>query len=246
MPLDAVTYRVAPGHEEELTEVFSPHNFTRVDSPVIKNGTGETVGMLLGTGLFVQEDVMVRVIHHDGVGAARIARHMSVQKGVHDAERAILPYLTEPRDTETPEGFREHFHRSLMTVLEQHSPDERPAAGTVALRYPLRAGAGAELAAARATANVRAFLRLAEEYPAIVRTALFLHEDTLVRVVQYDGHPYDVVSYLADRCFGQDAESWLVPYLRAPERHPDRDAYLARVHEQAMFSLAHMSVLGVG
>ncbi|MGY1434619.1 SchA/CurD-like domain-containing protein [Streptomyces reniochalinae] len=246
MPLDAVTYRVVPGHEEELAEVFSPHNFSRVDSPVIKDGSGETVGMLLGTGLFVQGDTVVRVIHHDGAGAARIARHMSVQKGVHEAERAILPYLAEPRDTETPEGFREHFHRSLMTVLEQHSPTERPAAGTVALRYPLRAGAGQELAAARATANEQASLRLSDQHPTIVRTALFLHGDILVRSVQYDGHPYDVVGYLADRCFGQDAEAWLAPYLETPERPAHPDAYLALVHEQAMLSLAHMSVLGVG
>ncbi|RFU83822.1 SchA/CurD-like protein [Streptomyces triticagri] len=245
MPLDAVTYRVMPGHEEDLTEVFSPHNFTRVDSPVIKNSSGSTVGMLLGTGLFVQGDTLVRVIHHDGVGAAQIASHMSVQQGVHEAERAIMPYLVEPRDTESPEGFREHFHRSLMTVLEQHSPDDRPASGTVALRYPLREGAGEELAAARATANRKASLRLSEEHPTIVRTALFLHEDTLVRVVQYDGHPYDVVGYLTDRCFGPDAEAWLVPYLDAAQRPSHPDAYLALVHEQAMLSIAHMSVLGV-
>ncbi|MGC9535670.1 SchA/CurD-like domain-containing protein [Streptomyces sp. UG1] len=245
MPLDAITYRVRPGHEDELAEVFAPHNFTRVDSPVIKDTSGETIGMLLGTGLFVQGDTLVRVIHHDGVGAAQIARHMSVQKGVHEAERAILPYLAEPRDTETPEGFREHFHRSLMTVLEQHSPDERPAAGTVAVRYPLRPGAGDELAAARATANRRASLPLSDEHPTIVRTALFLHEDTLVRVVQYDGHPYDVVSFLTDRCFGQDADRWLEPYLRNPEWPSHPDAYLALVHEQAMLSIAHMSVLGV-
>ncbi|MFF6877545.1 SchA/CurD-like domain-containing protein [Streptomyces sp. NPDC012474] len=245
MPLNAITYRVRPGHEDELTEVFAPHNFTRVDSPVIKDSSGETVGMLLGTGLFVRGDNLVRVIHHDGVSADRIARHMSVQNGVHEAERAILPYLAEPRDTETPEGFRRHFHRSFMTVLEQHSPDERPAAGTVALRYPLRRGAGAELAATRATANLRAKLLLSSEHPSIVRTALFLHEDTLVRVVQYDGHPYDVVSYLTERCFGTKSETWLEPYLLDASRPAHPDAYLALVHEQAMLSIAHMSVLGV-
>ncbi|MFI8089635.1 SchA/CurD-like domain-containing protein [Streptomyces sp. NPDC086080] len=245
MPLDAVTYGVRPGFEEELTEVFSPHNFTRVDSPVIRNGSGDTVGMLLGTGLFVQDDVMVRVIHHDGVGAADIARHMSVQEGVHEAERAILPYLSEFRDTETPEAFREHFHRSLMTVLEQHSPDERPAAGTVALRYPLREGAGEELSATRATVNRQASLRLSGEHSTVVRTALFLHKDTLVRVVQYDGHPYDVVGYLSQQCFEQAAEGWLAPYLDDPEPPSHPDAYLAVVHEQAMLSIAHMSVLGV-
>ncbi|MQS10431.1 SchA/CurD-like domain-containing protein, partial [Streptomyces alkaliphilus] len=150
MPLDAITYRVRPGHEDRLGEIFSPHTFRRVDSPVIRDADGETLGMLLGTGVFVRDDVLVRVIHHDGVPADRIAEHMSVQEGVHEAERALEPFLAEERDTTTPEGFREHFHRSLMTVLEQDSPDDRPAAGTVALRHPLRPGAGAELAAAGA------------------------------------------------------------------------------------------------
>ncbi len=246
MPLDAITYRVRPGHEDELTEVFSPHTFTRVDSPIIRDPSGAEVGMLLGTGLFVQDDVLVRVIHHDGVGAAQVAQHMSVQKGVREAERAISPYLTELRDTETPEGFRRHFHRSLMTVLEQHSPVERPALGTVALRYPLRPGAGAELTASRKTVNSKASLTLAREHPSIIRTALFLHEDALVRVVQYDGHPYDVVGYLTDRCHGQDAERWLDPYLEGDGRPEHPDAYLALVHEQAMLMIAHMSALGVG
>ncbi|MFI6207689.1 SchA/CurD-like domain-containing protein [Streptomyces sp. NPDC051041] len=245
MPLDAITYRVRPGCEEDLREVFSPHNFTRVDSPVIEDDTGSTVGMLLGTGLFVQDDTVIRVIHHDGVSAARVARHMSTQSGVHEAERAILPFLVEPRDTETPEGFRQHFHRSLMTALEQHSPDERPAAGTVALRHQLRPGAGVALQRERRTVNRKASLLLSPDHPTIIRTALFLHEDTLVRVVQYDGHPYDVVGYLTDVCFGQDADAWLQPYLAEPKRPDHPDAYLALVHEQAMVSVAHMSVLGV-
>ncbi|MEV5985406.1 SchA/CurD-like domain-containing protein [Streptomyces sp. NPDC052051] len=245
MPLDAITYRVAPGHEDQLIEVFSPRNFTRVDSPVIKDTTGRTVGMLLGTGLFVQGETLVRVIHHDGVGAAQIARHMSAQEGVREAERAIQPWLAEPRDTETEQGFRDHFHRSLMIVLEQDSPDERPAAGTVALRYPLRPGAGAELADARDASDRGSPLRVCPEHPTIVRTALFLHQDTLVRVVQYDGHPYDVVGYLSGRCHGGKAEDWLTDYLLAPSRPADPDAYLVRTHEQAMTSIAHMSVLGV-
>ncbi|GGS91723.1 MULTISPECIES: SchA/CurD-like domain-containing protein [Streptomyces] len=245
MPLDAITYRVKAGHEDRLIEVFSPRNFTRVDSPVIRDAGGRTVGMLLGTGLFVQGETLVRVIHHDGVPAAQIARHMSVQEGVRAAERAIQPWLTEPRDTETEQGFRDHFHRSLMLVLEQDSPDERPAAGTVALRYPLRPGAGAELADARDVRGRGTPLRVSPDHPTIVRTALFLQQDTLVRVVQYDGHPYDVVGYLSDRCHGEKAEAWLADYLLDPSRPVDPDAYLVRAHEQAMTSIAHMSVLGV-
>jgi hypothetical protein len=243
MPLAAVTYRVRPGHEEQLTEVFSPHNFQRVDSPVVRHADGSDAGMLLGTGLFVQDDVMVRVIHHDGVDPDLIGRHMSVQDGVHAAEEAIAPYLAEQRDTSTPDGFLAHFRRSLMAVVEQHSPDDRPAAGTVALRLPLRPGAGAQLLAA---AGSEPSLRTSDRHPGVVRTALFLHRDTLVRAVQYDGHPYEVVGFLSDRCFHEGAEEWLAPYLAPGPRPADPDAYLAAVHERAMLSVSHLSVLGVG
>lgn len=245
MPLDAITYRVRPGHDEQLADIFSPHNFRRVDSPVVTDPDGRTLGMLLGTSLFVQDDVLVRIIHHDGLPAARIAEHMSVQEGVHEAERALEPYLTEERDTETPEGFRAHFHRSLMTVLEQDGPDDRPAAGTVALRYPLRPGAGAELAAGGAPGGAPS-LRLTQEHPSVIRTALLLHGDLLVRAVQYDGHPYDVVGYLTERCWKAGAEDWLGGFLARPEAPAAEDAYLVTVHEQAMRSVAHMSMLGVG
>ncbi len=48
MPLDAITYRVRPGHEDELTEVFSPHTFTRVDSPIIRDPPGRKWGCCWG------------------------------------------------------------------------------------------------------------------------------------------------------------------------------------------------------
>ncbi len=244
MPLAAITYDVKPGFDDEIAEIFSPENFQRVDSPIITDPSGAEIGALLGTGLFIQHSTMVRVIHYQGAGVDDVARHMSTQEGVHEAERKLAPYLRTARDTETPEGFLAHFARSAMTVLDHRELDDRPASGTVALRFPLRAGAGAELAGLfpRETPT----LDLDAAHPNIVRVALFVHGDTAIRAVQYDGHAYDVVQYLLAQEYRSSTEDWLVPYVRQHDAASTADAYLVQLHAHAMRNVSHLSVLGVG
>lgn len=119
MPYAAITYDVKPGHEAEIRDVFS--RFRRPESPVLHDAGGEPVGMLLGTGLFIQGGLMVRVIHYEGGTVEDVARHMSVQEGVHLIETELAPYLATPRetDTTTPEGFVAHFETALMAEVQQ-------------------------------------------------------------------------------------------------------------------------------
>jgi hypothetical protein len=129
MPYAAITYRVKPGHDEEIRHVFD--RFRRVSSPVITDAQGTRVGMLLGTALFIKDDVMVRVIHYDGE-LADVARHMSQQEGVRAAERELAPFLAEPRDTQTAEGFLRHFNNATMHCVQQFSlPPAAAAAAAV-------------------------------------------------------------------------------------------------------------------
>ena len=118
MPYAAITYRVKTGHEEEIKQVFD--RFRRVSSPVITDEHGTRVGLLLGTALFLQDDVMVRLLHYDGQ-LEDVARHMSRQEGMRAAERDLSPYLAQPRDTQTPEGFLRYFDRATMRCLQQFS-----------------------------------------------------------------------------------------------------------------------------
>jgi hypothetical protein len=118
MAYAAITYRVKPGHEKEINEIFA--EFQRADSPVLKDEHGKPSGLLLGTGLFIKDDVMVRIIHYDG-RIEDVARHMSQQAGVHEAERKLQRYLAEERDTETPEGFVRHFNTAAMQCVQQFS-----------------------------------------------------------------------------------------------------------------------------
>jgi hypothetical protein len=203
VPFAGITYKVKPGFEDEIAWIFSPENFTRVDSPILRDEDGEELGYLTCTGLFIEDDTMIRVIQHEGGTAADIRRHMSVQEGVHEAETRLVPYLAAERDTTTPEGFMAHFDRSAMTVLGLDQVDNRPAAGLVAVRYRIRPTPVAVLAEAYAAAP---------SIPVdgdVVATLLLVKDDSVVRVVQYEGgRPEAAEPYLAD-------EAWLTPFAAA-------------------------------
>jgi SchA/CurD like domain len=82
---------------------------------------GKETGLLLGTALFVKGDTVVRVIHYEGASVDDLARHMSRQEGVREAERRMAEFLPEPRNTQDPEGFIEYFHRSSMQKVSELS-----------------------------------------------------------------------------------------------------------------------------
>lgn len=124
MPYAAITYRVKPGHEDEIAEIFA--HFKRVDTPDLKDDEGEAAGRLLGTGVFIKDDVMIRVIHYEGDFAA-VGKHMAAQKGVHILEEKLQPYLAEKRDTTSPEAFAAYFRDATMRSIAQLSVDTHPA-----------------------------------------------------------------------------------------------------------------------
>jgi hypothetical protein len=125
MPFAAITYRVKPGHDDEIADIFA--GFQRVGSPVMQDGAGEQAGRLLGTAVFLKQDVLVRVIHYEGDFGA-VAGHMAAQRGVHLLEEKLAPYLAEQRDTSTPEAFGAYFDAATMRCLSQLSVDTHPAA----------------------------------------------------------------------------------------------------------------------
>ncbi|MFB9235114.1 SchA/CurD-like domain-containing protein [Plantactinospora siamensis] len=123
MPYAAITYRIKPGHEDEIAAIFS--GFRRVDTPVMRNDDG--AGRLLGTAVFIKDDVLVRVIHYEGEFSA-VARHMAAQSGVHTLEEQLAPYLAHQRDTGSAEGFGAYFRDATMRCVSQLSVDTHPAA----------------------------------------------------------------------------------------------------------------------
>lgn len=127
MPYAAITYRVRPGSEAAIRDVFA--RFRRVDTPEFRDAGGAAAGRLLGTAVFLKEDVVVRVIHYEGDLRA-IGAHMAAQSGVHTVEDELAPHLAEPRDTSTPEAFGAYFRDALMECVSQLSVDTHPAVAT--------------------------------------------------------------------------------------------------------------------
>ncbi|MGW6705042.1 SchA/CurD-like domain-containing protein [Streptomyces sp. NPDC054956] len=123
MPYAAITYKVKPGFEDEIAEIFAA--FERVDTPEFAGDSGDAAGRLLGTGVFVKDDNIVRVIHYEGDFAA-VGKHMAAQKGVHILEDKLAPYLAVQRDTTTPEGFAEYFRNAIMRSVQQLSVETHP------------------------------------------------------------------------------------------------------------------------
>lgn len=126
MPYAAIRYQIKPGSEDELAEVFA--GFQRVDTPDLSGEDGEQVGRLLGTAVFVKDDVMVRIIHYEGDFAA-IAKHMARQGGVNRTEEKLAPYLTHRRPAASPEEFRANFQNALMRCVSSLSVETHPEAG---------------------------------------------------------------------------------------------------------------------
>jgi hypothetical protein len=120
MPYAAITYRMKPGHEDEIAEVFS--RFQRVDRPDFTDEDGNAAGKLLGTVVFLKDDVLVRVVHYEG-DFAWVGRHMAKQKGVHLIEQELQPLLAERRDTESEKDFGAYFRNATMRVISELTVD---------------------------------------------------------------------------------------------------------------------------
>jgi hypothetical protein len=114
MPYAAISYRVKPGHEDEIAEIFT--NYRRPASPQVRDGSGEEVARIVGTAVFIQDGTMVRFIEYEGDLEA-VARFMAMQPGVREFERKIVPFLSKPRDTETVDGFVRTFTASTMRCI---------------------------------------------------------------------------------------------------------------------------------
>jgi hypothetical protein len=114
MPFAALTYDIKAGHEDEVAEVFK--DFKRVGSPTVPGG--ERTSKVLATAVFIRDATLVRVIEYEGDLDA-VARFMADQPGVREVERKIKPFLNQPRNTDTVEGFVAVFKQSLLRCVTQ-------------------------------------------------------------------------------------------------------------------------------
>ena len=124
MSYAAIMYRVKPGHDDEIAEIFT--GFQRMQTPSFTDSEGAVVGRLLGTAVFLQDDVVVRVIHYEGDFSA-IGRHVGMQRGVHLIEDKLQPFLAEGRDTAAQADFEAYFAAATMRSISELTVDTLPA-----------------------------------------------------------------------------------------------------------------------
>ena len=96
-----------------------------MNTPNFAGDNGAQAGRLLGTAVFIKDDVVVRVIHYEGDFSA-IGKHMAQQKGVHLIEDALKPYLVERESATSEADFRAHFKNAKAADAEiVHEPSDQ-------------------------------------------------------------------------------------------------------------------------
>ncbi|MGW5565688.1 SchA/CurD-like domain-containing protein [Streptomyces tendae] len=175
----ALTFTVRPGTEAETARLLS--EYVSPDAHV----DGST--RLLRTSLFMSGNRIVRAVEVRG-DLQTALRHVARQPGVRAVEEALNPYLEQDRDLADPQSARRFFTRAAMPAVHHATTPGRAGARTerLALLYPVRAGAGGELARLLAHQDARA----AQDSDSPVLAATVFHRDDLVvRLVDVDGDP---------------------------------------------------------
>ncbi|WP_282084394.1 SchA/CurD-like domain-containing protein [Streptomyces tendae] len=175
----ALTFTVRPGTEAETARLLS--EYVSPDAHV----DGST--RLLRTSLFMSGNRIVRAVEVRG-DLQTALRHVARQPGVRAVEEALNPYLEQDRDLADPQSARRFFTRAAMPAVH-HAASPAPAGARterLALLYPVRAGAGGELA--RLLAQRDAFAAQDPDSPVLAAT-VFHRDDLVVRLVDVDGDP---------------------------------------------------------
>ncbi|MFC0437086.1 SchA/CurD-like domain-containing protein [Kutzneria buriramensis] len=116
----ALTWNVKRGTEAEVIRLFERSG--RPDHTV-RNASGEVVGLLRRTSVFMRQNTVVRVIEFDGE-FIDVAKHMGQQQEVRDLERALDQYLEVERDMSTPEKTAAFFASASMRCILSRRHDE--------------------------------------------------------------------------------------------------------------------------
>ncbi|MFE0805442.1 SchA/CurD-like domain-containing protein [Streptomyces sp. NPDC058812] len=191
----ALTFTVRPGSEAEVARLLSDYASpeARVDDST----------RLLRTSLFLHGNRVVRAVEVRGDLQAAL-RHVARQPGVRAVEEALNPHLEQDRDLRDPQSARRFFTRAAMPAVHHVASRGRTDARTrrLALLYPVRAGAGPELA--RLLARQDASATHAPDSPVLAAT-VFHRDDLVVRLVDVAGDPDDAPAFVLGLQVSADA-----------------------------------------
>jgi heme-degrading monooxygenase HmoA len=182
----ALTFTVRSGSEEEVARLLA--GYAPPDARVDESGR------LLRTSVFLHGNRVVRAVEVQG-DLQTALRHVARQPAVRAVEEALNPYLEQRRDLGDPRDARRFFTRAAMPAVHHVASAGRGEAGArrVALLYPVRDGAGPELA--RLLARQDAAAAGAPDNP-VLSVTVFHRDDLVVRLVDVAGDPEDAPAFV--------------------------------------------------
>jgi len=136
MTWHALHYPLKPGSEDVVAELFRSSGRPQFD---VKDGSGGTVGRLLGTMAFVGKGKALRVIEVEGE-LGQVAAHMSRQPEVRAFEDELEEHLAVPRDMRSPEGARAFFQEAAMGSVAVAVGQQGEASQWAGVYYPIKPG----------------------------------------------------------------------------------------------------------
>jgi hypothetical protein len=125
MQRHALLFTVRPGSEEAVAAVLEGYRRppTEIDA--------ET--RLLGTTVLMHRNVVVRTMEIEG-SIRKVAGHLARQPEIQAAERALNPYLEQPRDMSDPLSALGFFQRAAMKlVIHRGRRSSRPGSRSSAM-----------------------------------------------------------------------------------------------------------------
>jgi len=128
MERHALLFRVKPGSEQTVASILSDYKrpATAIDEHT----------QLLGTTVFMYENVVVRLIEVEG-DLRQVVRHLSAQPVIQAVEEALNPHLAEPREMGDPAAAAAFFRRAILRRLAHSEAAGEPDADGGARRYAL-------------------------------------------------------------------------------------------------------------
>lgn len=112
----ALLFTVKPGAENEVAQIFQSYGRPAVEA--------SSTTRLLGTSVFMKDNIVVRVFDIEG-SVEEAAAFLSQQEAVRKVEERLNPLLEHPRNFLDEDEAKHFFERSLMTRLT-HREAGRP------------------------------------------------------------------------------------------------------------------------
>lgn len=120
----ALRYKVKPGHEDDIAEVFA--GVQRDARPTLRGTDGQETGVIAAVALFVRGSDMIRMVKFEGE-IDDVARYMAQRGPRPEMEQKLAPFMDEDRHVDTPEDFVAQFKKNTMRRISYLSVADLPA-----------------------------------------------------------------------------------------------------------------------